>query len=187
MDDALVEMRSANASSESGGIRRVVVVGELIDRKRPWLGCEAVAYLPANVELILVGDGPLRKELETKFSELISAGRIHFLGRISRTEVLTLLSKTDLLLHTARREGAGWVVAEALACGNNVLTVRGSGADCLVARVPNGGAIVDDVIVNDAQALANAIIGLICAGEVPKYEGIWSESRFRIAVESWYA
>ncbi len=72
-----------------------------------------------NVHLTIIGDGPLRTELE-----LLAASfepRASFVGHLSRTETLSLIASSQKLLHLSDAEGAPTVVREARALGIPVL------------------------------------------------------------------
>lgn len=184
-DEVVTSVRATRMLTPNHG-DRVIVVGELIERKRPRLACMAAEYLPITTEMVFVGDGPLRDTLEESFAPLVASGRIKFTGKIPRQEVLHLLAKSSLLLHLASREGAGWVVAESLACGTQVVAVDGSVADCLVRKVLYGGEVVSDSVANDPRALANVINGLVSNSQNPAYAGQWSEARFVRLMGDWY-
>ncbi|RZL77977.1 MAG: glycosyltransferase family 1 protein [Rhodococcus sp. (in: high G+C Gram-positive bacteria)] len=187
VDENILSSSRADDLDLDRGDRVVLVIGELIDRKRPWLGCEAARFLPSKMKIVFVGDGPLRMGLEARYADLIESGKVSFVGRKSRSEVMDMLNKSAGLLHTASREGAGWVVAEALACEKWVVTVEGSGADTLVARVSRGGRVISDRTATDANALARVLISMIEKGVMPAYEGQWSPVRFRDSVSKWYS
>lgn len=55
-------------------------VGRLSAEKRPQLLLQALALLGPEFELMLVGDGPLRHELEQLADTLALRGRVHFVG-----------------------------------------------------------------------------------------------------------
>ena len=82
--------------------------------------------------LLLVGEGPLRADLEQKAREnprLI--GRVRFLGR--RDDVPNLLKTADLLVLSSLWEGMPNVVLEAMASSRAVCVAQVEGIDELVA------------------------------------------------------
>ncbi len=62
--------------------------------------------------LLLVGDGPLRDQLETESEELGIKGRVLFLG--FRSDLVSILNTIDLLVLSSAWEGFGIVQAEAM-------------------------------------------------------------------------
>jgi L-malate glycosyltransferase len=108
-------------------------VGSLDERKDPLTAARAA--VAASVPLLVVGDGPLRAELERLGSPLVRV-----LGR--RDDVPRLLAAADVYVHTARREGLSLSLLEAMAHGlpavvadvpENVEAIGGAG---LVYRGP---------------------------------------------------
>jgi len=69
---------------------------------RPWHGLahavDALAHLPERVELVVVGDGPIRTELKARADELGVAGRVHWLGQVEHRTVPTVLAACDVAL-----------------------------------------------------------------------------------------
>jgi glycosyltransferase involved in cell wall biosynthesis len=70
----------------------------------------------------IAGDGPHRARLEAKADRLGLAGVVRFEGRISREQVLALMRRSRVLLHTSRFESYGLVFAEALSAGVRIVS-----------------------------------------------------------------
>ncbi|PIE90323.1 MAG: hypothetical protein CR997_06955 [Acidobacteria bacterium] len=70
---------------------------------------------------VLVGDGPLRKHLETKALKLGIDKQVHFTGWLSRECVHEKLSESHLLLIPSHTEGLPMVGIEALFLGTPIL------------------------------------------------------------------
>src|SRR5262249_27924583 len=67
------------------GRRRLIFAGRMVAAKRPdllWAAFESVADARPEWDLLMVGDGPLRDELE-KYNGGSFGGRIHWLGFIN--------------------------------------------------------------------------------------------------------
>lgn len=75
----------------------------------------AVALLPKNFKLILVGDGPLKSEAEILVSELNLQNSVLFLG--VRTDVLSLLKTADFIILSSKYEGLSLSCIEGMASG----------------------------------------------------------------------
>ena len=113
--------------------RVLLYVGRLAFEKRVDLLCEAVADLP-NTRLVLVGDGPARRELEQRY-----AGRpITFQGYLSGEALATAYASADLFVFPSDTDTFGQVIQEALASGLPVVAARAGGAVDLVREGVTG-------------------------------------------------
>lgn len=103
----------------------------------------------SEIKLCIVGDGPLRNEIEDMAVSLGVRSRILFLG--VRHDVSALMSACDCFVLSSAWEGFGLVVAEAMACERPVVAT-----DCGGVRevVGDAGFLV---CPRDADALAAAI------------------------------
>jgi glycosyltransferase involved in cell wall biosynthesis len=96
----------------------VLFVGRLVDGKRPGDAIQAVSQLPdaLDAKLYVIGDGPLREELET------GNDGVAFLGHISYDEMPAIYRSGDVLLLPSRAEGLPRTVLEAFASGVPVVS-----------------------------------------------------------------
>lgn len=101
-------------------------VGRLVEQKRFDRLLRALARLPVRVHCLIVGDGPLRSELEALADELGVAGRVRFTGH--RDDVPDIMAALDLLVLTSDRESLANVMLEAMAAGTPVISTPVSGA-----------------------------------------------------------
>lgn len=93
-------------------------VGRLIPAKDQTTLVEAVDQLHRDdVYLVVVGDGPLRTDLEQQIEGTAVAERVRLAGRLSRERTLELVGASDLFVSTSVREGFGLSYLEALALG----------------------------------------------------------------------
>ncbi len=88
------------------------------------------------LELLLVGDGIEREELELKASHLPCANAIKFLG--FRTDRLTILRDLDLFVLTSLSEGIPRCLMEALGIGTAIAAYNIPGVDQLVTHEETG-------------------------------------------------
>lgn len=89
----------------------VVCIGALSPEKRIGNAIDAVASLP-DVHLLVVGDGPQRRELEQQASASASAsGRVHFAGVLDGPGAA--LAAADVVVLSSRTEGMPGVLVEA--------------------------------------------------------------------------
>lgn len=163
----------------------IAIVGLLVPRKRPWLAVEAIAD-PAlgDCDLLVIGSGPLRAELEALSERLGVAGRVKFMGEMQRSEVLEELASVDVLVHPSAREGACWVVGEAAAVGVPAVVFTGTGAETAVRMSNNGGEVVD-APPGDSVNLAVAIARVLKAAPASPSQR-WSAKRLPVMLADWW-
>nr|WP_299343594.1 glycosyltransferase [Allomuricauda sp.] len=114
---------------------------------------ESLKHLPQNVKLLLVGDGPLRKETED-FAKSENIGeRVFFLGL--RSDVPSLLQTVDMVILSSHYEGLSLSSVEGLASGKPFIA---SDVPGLSEVVINAGLLFPN---NDAKALSSKIIELL--------------------------
>ena len=132
----------------------VLAVGSFKTPKNFPLLLRAFAQLPKalNAKLSILGEGPLRPELESLIKELALEGRVALPGFALDTSCW--YRSADLFVLSSSREGFGNVIVEALECGVPVVST-----DCHSgpAEILDHGRYGRLVPVGDAEALAVAI------------------------------
>jgi glycosyltransferase involved in cell wall biosynthesis len=118
-------------------------------------GFRQVATGRPDVDLLLVGDGPLRDVLEEQTRALSLAGRVRFLG--VRSDVPSLLKAVDLFALTSLSEAASLSILEAMA---SCLPVVGTAVGGNPEMVHHG---VEGLLVprGDAVATGSAMLRLL--------------------------
>jgi len=132
---------------------RLISVGRLVERKGFDHLIRALARLPDEVELLLVGDGPLEAELKTLSRAEGVEERVRFLGFQTREAIHALLRRADCYVLSSLHEGLGIVVQEAMDAGLPVVATDNGGQVDLI-RSPRNGLLVPP---GDPVALAEAI------------------------------
>jgi glycosyltransferase involved in cell wall biosynthesis len=137
----------------------VVVLGRLTTQKRVTLAIDAWGQARADGltwPLTIVGDGPMRAQLEAHAGTVAPTGGITFRGAVAPSSVPMELEQADLLLMPAQQEGLGLAAAEALMQGVPVVACSDGGGVRDVVRDGEGGRVV----APDATALADAMLAL---------------------------
>jgi len=139
---AAAEVRAELAIPD--GAPLLVAIGTLGRCKGQDVAIDALARManPSDrsrtAHLVLVGEGPDSGALVAQAHRLGIAGRVRFAGVRARDDVADLLHAADLLVHAARWEGFGRVVAEAMAAGRPVVATRVGGLEEIVADGATG-------------------------------------------------
>ncbi len=92
------------------------------------LAAAEIARLNPRAWFLLVGDGPLRADLEQRIVELGLRGRAVFTGRVPPDEVPECIQAMDVVVHTSLREGIARVLPQAGAVGKPIVTFELDGA-----------------------------------------------------------
>ncbi|MEY4440352.1 MAG: hypothetical protein RIQ36_1816 [Pseudomonadota bacterium] len=106
-----------HAGHGGGGMPPLLLgyVGRLSAEKRPHLAIDALRYLPDEAQLGIVGDGPVHRKIVHDSMDLLSQGRLHFLGK--HPSGASLYKPWQMTLLTSRYEGCPMTALESLACG----------------------------------------------------------------------
>ena len=135
-----------------------------------------VSHHAMDARLVIIGDGPLRSELEALVAARGIADRVDFLGR--RSDVADLLrDMTVFAFSTTRDEGFGIVLIEAMAAGLPIVA-----SDVPACReVLDGGTAGLLVPPGDPTPLAEAILTLL--GDPATAADYGARGRARVAQE----
>jgi glycosyltransferase involved in cell wall biosynthesis len=151
-----------DAAFLSGGPRpvpetaRLVCVGRLSEQKGQLLLLEALGLLTKEgvaFEMVLAGDGPMRREVEEQIERLGLKGRVRITGWVSGEQVREEIVAARALVLPSFAEGLPVVLMEALALGRPVLTTYIAGIPELVEHGVNGWLIP----AGSVEALAEAL------------------------------
>lgn len=128
-----------------------------------------------DAHLTLVGDGPLRKELEAEAAALGVAGAVTFTG--TRSDIPEILPAFDVFALASRTEGISLTLAEAAAAGLPIVATR-VGGNPEVVRDGVTGTLVPAA---DPAALAAALEAMGARedrAEIGARGRAWVEARF---------
>lgn len=119
IDDA--DLQSPDQLQKELGSPFVLFVGRLVYYK----GCDVLikAMKNINANLVLVGEGPLRGELEQLVADLGMKNRVRFLGRVSDEKLASLYKASSIFVlpSTLSTECFGLVQVEAMLAGKPVV------------------------------------------------------------------
>lgn len=136
----------------------VVGIFRLSEEKQPLtfvkVTTQAMKQLP-HLHAAIAGVGPYESQVLQTISRSGFANRFHMLGR--RTDIPTILSAADVLLHTSRREGTPNSLLEAQWLGCPVIATKAGGTVDAVKHNLTGLLME----INDVKALTQGLISLM--------------------------
>lgn len=143
--------------------RRLVCIGRLSEQKGQLVLIEAAARLAKegqSFEIVLIGDGPMRRALEEAIRHHEIQDRVRIAGWMDSGAVRDELLKSRALVMPSFAEGLPVVIMEAMALGRPVISTSIAGIPELVKDQINGWLIP----AGSADALADA---MRCALDAP--------------------
>jgi glycosyltransferase involved in cell wall biosynthesis len=145
----------------------VGVVGRLVPEKGVDVFLQAAALVLAVVpqaRFLVVGDGPVRADLERQAAGLGIADRVTFTG--FRADAPQVIAGLDLLAVPSRSDGSPLVVCEAMAAGVPVVASRVGGLPDLVADGRTGLLVGPGRSEELARALVSLLLDPTAADEL---------------------
>jgi len=134
-------------------------VGRLKNQKGHETLLEAFALLPEkDLHLVILGEGELRHDLESRAASLQISNRVHMPGFIKNP--FSILERAEAFVLASRWEGFGNVIVEALSLGLPVVCTDCPGAPRFILENGKHGHLVP---VDQPQALADAIMQALTA------------------------
>ena len=116
---------------------------------------EKVLQLDCSCSFVIIGDGPMKEEIEQYVWDKGLNEKIYFTG--FRTDLPEILADLDIFLITSKTEGLGTSILDAFACGLPVVGTTAGGIPELITNEING--IICPVA--DVNCLTSAIKKLI--------------------------
>jgi glycosyltransferase involved in cell wall biosynthesis len=141
---------------ESGPL--IASIGNLVSEKGHEIVIDALGEMP-GLQLVIVGDGPDRRLLESRIANRGLSERAKVLPARSQAELKWVYGAADAIVIASSREGLPNVLLEAIACGTPVVAARVGGIPEVVTE-PVAGRLVDERTPN---AFAGAIREVLTA------------------------
>ena len=172
--------RDAQGLRESLGLgnKKVIVsVGRLVHRKGQDVLIESMPEIIKSIDdvhLLLIGEGPYKKELEKRIKNLGLANRVTFVGRVQYADLPRYICVGDVFAMPSRSrlaglevEGLGIVYLEASACGLPVIGGVSGGAPDAVLQGETGFSVDG----RSAHEVAEAIVRVLTDKELAQRLG----------------
>lgn len=129
----------------------ICMVGSFTIQKNHKIIIEIMKLLPINFKLVLVGEGPLLPTIVKLVTENFLDDRIKFLG--FRSDALSIVKSSDLILIPSLWEGFGLVAVEAMSLGKKIVFSNVPGLSTVIGE--NGFKVSN---FNDAREFYNVIL-----------------------------
>lgn len=147
-------------------IVQILSIGYLIERKGfEYLikSVKEVLKVHDNINLKIVGTGPLENQIKTQIKELKLEGNVEILGNVSDEQLLDLYNSSDIFIlpsivdSQGNTEGLGVVLLEAMACKVPVIASNIGGIPDIVHDRINGLLVPQKDIFNLSKAINELI------------------------------
>jgi glycosyltransferase involved in cell wall biosynthesis len=121
--------------------KRLIQVSGFVPSKHIAVTIQAFKILHGEdpeYQLFLIGDGPLRPEMEALSAELGVRESVHFLGRMPNARVLEEMARSTYFVMVSSPEGLGVVYIEAMSQGCLAIGTIGEGVADIIEDGVNG-------------------------------------------------
>ncbi|MEQ3621820.1 MAG: glycosyltransferase [Marinobacter sp.] len=149
--DALAQEAAPDIPSEP----YILNVARLVPQKGHALLLEAYKQSGIARKLVIVGEGPLKNDLEEKAKALGIADRVFFAGK--RRNPYPWMKQAELFVLASEYEGLGIVLTEALACNTPIMAVESRGGVRDVFR----GELEDFLTPRTVDGLASGLATVV--------------------------
>ncbi|UDM70578.1 glycosyltransferase family 4 protein [Vagococcus fluvialis] len=137
---------------------------------------EVIAAFP-NVRLLVVGDGPYKKDLEEQATELEINGNVIFAGEIPNEEISPVYQAADIFVSASDSETQGLTYTEAMAAKTRVVAKGNAYLDPLFDSLSLG------VTYKENEDFAKSLIAYI-NGDYPEDDEILKNKLYEISSEA---
>jgi glycosyltransferase involved in cell wall biosynthesis len=159
---------------------RMVCVGRLSPEKGQLLMVQAAGAVAAGgvaMDVILAGDGPLRKDIEREIAHRALKDVVHLAGWVDNRQVRELLLQSRALVVSSFAEGLPVVIMEAFALRRPVIATAIAGIPELVKDGLNGWLITAGDVASLTRAMQEA------ATETPSRLAAMGEAGHKLVFE----
>jgi glycosyltransferase involved in cell wall biosynthesis len=122
---------------------KICWVGRLEARKGLPIVLDAIEELPKDLdfELLIIGDGPEKDALVARLEGSALRDKVCHVTQLERSEVLSRLKHSDMMLFSSVQDTSGNVVIEALGNGVPVVALNHQGSQVMLRH--GGGVLID--------------------------------------------
>ncbi len=154
------DMVAAKKQFNLGQDPTILFIGSLTPRKGlPYLveAAKTVVKQQANAKFLLVGSGPLKKQIADSVASAGLSGNFVFYGNMPHNQLASIYNAADVFVLPSLQEGQGIVLLEAQACGKPVVAFGVGGAKEAVKGGESGFLLE----LGDTEGLADRLLKLL--------------------------
>lgn len=141
---------------------RLIYAGELKDWKGARLALDSALKAfeqGVEAELTIIGDGPLRDEMQARAQAHPYGTRVQFLGKVPMEQLVHLLHESDLMLYPTFHHGLATIVLQAMLTGLPIICIEGDATGRTVGQTA-GITVPLTNHESPSQGVARAIVDL---------------------------
>jgi len=158
IDSRVIDGSKGPALPVSLGKPVIISVGRLVEQKdfSSLLRAFAIVRSTLDARLVIIGEGPLRQQLERLAGQLKVAGDVLFTGWLANP--FGVIRQGSVFVLCSRYEGFGNVIVEAMACGLPIICTNSPGGP---AEILGNGAFGKLVGCGEVHEIADSIMGVL--------------------------
>ncbi len=159
-DDIKLRPKDARKKLKLSEDRPTVLFAGKLDKHHYYKGVDyllkAATQLPKEYQIVIIGDGDMRKQYETQAKELGVDTQVTFAGFVNDETIRDYMIGSDVFVlpSTSSSEGFGLVLIEAMACNTPVVTTNVIGSASWLKKEK----VATLIPPSDGRALAKAIM-----------------------------
>ncbi len=140
-----------------------------------------------DIKVLIIGDGPLRGEIERRIEKHEISGVVELLGRVPHEDLSQYYNEFKLLVLPSYSEGVPLVILEAMSCGTPSLATEVGGIPDVIKEGETGFLLKS----NDPEEIAERVIELLnrpkLLEEVSKraYNWVKENLNMEMTLKSW--
>lgn len=151
------EKQAIRTKYQAEGMPLFLSVSRMAHEKNVAFLLESIAKVKAGwnrpFRVLLVGDGPNRKDYEEKCRTLGISEEVIFTGKVPNKEIAPYFAASDAFLFASKTETQGIVILEAFAGGTPVIALDATGVSDLVVNGQNGFLCPEDTDIFTEKVL----------------------------------
>lgn len=132
MSDDIFSLRKANQTKDS--CINIITVGRLIPIKNINIAIDSIKYLydrHRNIHLTIIGSGSEYGKMRNRIKKYGLDENITILKERPRSEVLDIMSTSDIFIFPSLKEGGSWSLMEAMALGLPIVCLKWTGMEII--------------------------------------------------------